>query len=84
MKQTATDYLYDQFLKAFIEYVEEKIDGAKFSELMIEARVKSQIMEREQIMLAHEFGAINYQGGEDNFKFFQENDHYYNEQYPKL
>jgi hypothetical protein len=51
---------------------------------MIEARVKSQLMEKEQIMLAHEFGAINYQGGEDNFKFFQENDHYYNEQYPKL
>lgn len=53
MKQTATDYLYDQFLKAFIEYVEEKIDGAKFSELMIDARVKSQIMEKQQIIDAY-------------------------------
>lgn len=53
MKQTATDYLYDQFLKAFIEYVEEKIDGARFSELMIDARVKSQIMEKQQIIDAY-------------------------------
>ena len=59
MKQTATDYLYDQFLKAFIEYVEEKIDGAKFSELMIEARVKSQIMEKQQIIEAYKHGQNN-------------------------
>jgi hypothetical protein len=53
MKQTATDYLYKQFMKAFIEYIEENIDGAKFSELMIEARVKSQLMEKEQIIDAY-------------------------------
>lgn len=58
MKQTATDYLYDQFLKAFIEYVEEKIDGAKFSELMIDARVKSQLMEKQQITDAYIYGRI--------------------------
>ncbi len=59
MKQTATDYLYDQFLKAFIEYVEEKIDGDKFSELMIEARVKSQIMEKQQISDAYIYARIS-------------------------
>ena len=58
MKQTATDYLYDQFLKAFIEYVEEKIDGARFSELMIEARVKSQLMEKEQITEAYIYARV--------------------------
>ena len=58
MKQTATDYLYDQFLKAFIEYVEDKIDGAKFSELMIDARVKSQIMEKEQITEAYIYARV--------------------------
>jgi hypothetical protein len=40
-------------MKAFIEYIEENIDGAKFSELMIEARVKSQLMEKEQIIDAY-------------------------------
>lgn len=70
MKQTATDYLYDQFLKAFIEYVEEKIDGAKFSELMIEARVKSQIMEKQQIVEAYNEGALDgLQLGEQYYNF---------------
>ena len=59
MKQTATDYLYKQFMKAFIEYIEENIDGAKFSELMIEARVKSQLMEKEQIVETYNEGALD-------------------------
>lgn len=70
MKQTATDYLYDQFLKAFIEYVEEKIDGAKFSELMIDARVKSQLMEKEQIIESYNEGALDgLQLGEKYYNF---------------
>jgi hypothetical protein len=71
MKQTATDYLYDQFLKAFIEYVEEKIDGAKFSELMIEARVKSQIMEKEQIIETYNKASA--------YTWLQIGEQYYNE-----
>jgi hypothetical protein len=71
MKQTATDYLYDQFLKAFIEYVEEKIDGAKFSELMIEARVKSQLMEKEQIIETYNKASA--------YTWLQIGEQYYNE-----
>jgi hypothetical protein len=71
MKQTATDYLYDQFLKAFIEYVEEKIDGAKFSELMIEARVISQLMEKQQIIDTYNKAAA--------YTWLQIGEQYYNE-----
>lgn len=71
MKQTATDYLYDQFLKAFIEYVEENIDGAKFSELMIEARVKSQLMEKEQIIETYNKASA--------YTWLQIGEQYYNE-----
>ena len=79
MKQTATDYLYKQFMKAFIEYIEENIDGAKFSELMIEARVKSQLMEKEQIIDAYlkdkvgKFDAV--------LKLMDNAEQYYNETY---
>ena len=70
MKQTATDYLYKQFMKAFIEYIEENIDGAKFSELMIEARVKSQLMEKEQIVETYNQGALDgLQLGEQYYNF---------------
>lgn len=73
MKQTATDYLYDQFLKAFIEYIEENIDGAKFSELMIEARVKSQLMEKEQIIETYNKASA--------YTWLQIGEQYYNETY---
>ena len=70
MKQTATDYLYKQFMKAFIEYIEENIDGAKFSELMIEARVKSQLMEKEQIVETYNEGALDgLQLGEQYYNY---------------
>ena len=70
MKQTATDYQHEQFLKAFIDYVEDKIDGAKFSELMIDARVKSQIMEKEQIIESYNEGALDgLQLGEQYYNF---------------
>ena len=75
MKQTATDYLYDQFLKAFIEYVEDKIDGAKFSELMIEARVKSQIMEKQQISDAYIYARISR--GSDTYLDEEANKYFY-------
>ena len=71
MKQTATDYLYDQFLKAFIEYVEDKIDGAKFSELMIEARVKSQLMEKQQINDAYWDGVCNWDDTKNSYYWEQ-------------
>jgi len=71
MKQTATDYLYDQFLKAFIEYVEEKIDGAKFSELMIDARVKSQQMEKQQINDAYWDGVCNWDDTKNSYYWEQ-------------
>lgn len=74
MKQTATDYLYKQFMKAFIEYIEENIDGAKFSELMIEARVKSQLMEKEQIMDAYNDGNAEWTA-----IIYTDAKHYYNE-----
>jgi hypothetical protein len=73
MKQTATDYLYKQFMKAFIEYIEENIDGAKFSELMIEARVKSQLMEREQIIETYNKASA--------YTWLQIGEQYYNETY---
>lgn len=71
MKQTATDYLYKQFMKAFIEYIEENIDGAKFSELMIEARVKSQLMEKEQIIETYNKASA--------YTWLQIGEQYYNE-----
>jgi hypothetical protein len=73
MKQTATDYLYKQFMKAFIEYIEENIDGAKFSELMIEARVKSQLMEKEQIIETYNKASA--------YTWLQIGEQYYNETY---
>lgn len=71
MKQTATDYLYKQFMKAFIEYIEDNIDGAKFSELMIEARVKSQLMEKEQIIETYNKASA--------YTWLQIGEQYYNE-----
>jgi hypothetical protein len=73
MKQTATDYLYKQFMKAFIEYIEENIDGAKFSELMIEARVKSQLMEKQQIIETYNKASA--------YTWLQIGEQYYNETY---
>ena len=75
MKQTATDYLYKQFMKAFIEYIEENIDGAKFSELMIEARVKSQLMEKQQIIETYNKASA--------YTWLQIGEQYYNETYDK-
>ena len=57
-------------MKAFIEYIEENIDGAKFSELMIEARVKSQLMEKEQIIETYNEGALDgLQLGEQYYNY---------------
>jgi hypothetical protein len=61
-------------MKAFIEYIEENIDGAKFSELMIEARVKSQLMEKEQIMDAYNDGNAEWTA-----IIYTDAKHYYNE-----
>ena len=60
-------------MKAFIEYIEENIDGAKFSELMIEARVKSQLMEKEQIIETYNKASA--------YTWLQIGEQYYNETY---
>lgn len=69
--KTAIDWLVEQLEQHYV-----KIDIKNTV-----AFQQAKQMEKEQIMNAHNAGACNYQGGQHNFDFFQENDHYYHEVY---
>jgi len=71
-KQTAVDYLKKNLASLF------ENDKSGFYTALFE---QAKALEREQIMDAHEFGAINWQGGQSNFEHFNNNNHYYNEIY---
>lgn len=72
MKQTATQYLYDQFMTLFGHYLEEKIDSTQFIDKLVDARVKSYFMEKEQVMNAYIEGdekpnPLGYTGAEEYY-----------------
>jgi hypothetical protein len=57
-KQTAVDYLYNQFILLFIEYAEDKIDYEQFGQLMTLARNAAKNIEQTQIDRAYNDGII--------------------------
>lgn len=74
-------------MKTAIDWLIEQVNSDEYTNAFGKTYIsvalikEAKEMEKQQIMLAHEFGAINYQGGEDNFNHFQKDNHYYNEQY---
>ena len=83
MEQTATTQLYLKLQQIEFYYQQGDLTITEFIEAKKEAFSQAEETFKLQIMKAHLFGAINYQGGENNFNHFQENNHYYNEQYGK-
>ena len=74
-------------MKTAIDWLIEQVNSENYQRafgqtyISVELIEQAKQMEKEQIMNAHDAGACNYQGGEHNFHFFQENDHYYHEVY---
>jgi hypothetical protein len=81
MKQTAVEIFYHHLSLIYGEFLINRITNAELSAKILLAFADAIELEEEQIMAAHEAGAMNLQGGIDNFNFFQENSHYYNEVY---
>jgi hypothetical protein len=71
-KQTAVEWLVQE-----IENQCPQIDISWKESLINQAKE----MEKEQIMDAHWAGAMNWQGGKENFNGFQQDNHYFNEMY---
>jgi len=76
--QTAVSYLYQQFILLLIEFGEDKIDYAKFGELMTTAKDVAKNIEQSQIERAYNDGLteltpIHHKDGQC----------YYNEQYKR-
>jgi hypothetical protein len=76
MKDTAIDYLYQQFVMLHMEYVEGKIDYYNFCELMELAKNAAKNIEQVQIEQAYNNGLV-----ELTPMHHKDGQGYYNEKY---
>lgn len=72
MKQTATDYLYEQFISLFMQYTEDDTGEFNFGELITEAHEQAKAMENEQIRDAVRYGFYILRNGEDAEQSYNE------------
>jgi hypothetical protein len=81
MKQTATDYLYEQVLDLFIQYTEDKINSVRFAVLMERAKDKAKEINKDEITEAYKHGQNNgYMYGMQNANII-DSEQYYNQTY---
>ena len=80
MKQSATDYLYEQFIRLFTQYHEEDVPTINFGELITEAHEQAKEMEKQQIIDAY-LNDRPKAGIDKALRIWYEAEQYYNETY---